>query len=131
MILYLDSSALVKLVAEERESAALRGAVEGGSELVSSGLARVELRRAAMRKSALVLSAAEAVLMRLALVPLDGSVLDLAGALEPASLRSLDAVHLASAQLIGDRVDRFITYDRRLGEAAKLAGLPVASPGPD
>lgn len=128
MVLYLDSSALVKLVMEELESAALRAVLEASSGLVSSGLARVELRRAATRRIPPVGRAAEALLTRLALVPLDGRVLDLAGGLKPPALRSLDAVHLASAQLLGDRLDGFVTYDRRLGDAARIAGLRVAAP---
>lgn len=128
MVLYLDSSALVKLVMEELESAALRAVLEASGDLVSSGLARVELRRAVMRRAPPVGRAAEALLARLALMPLDERVLDLAGGLEPPALRSLDAVHLASAQLLGGRLHRFITYDRRLGEAASTAGLRVAAP---
>jgi len=128
VILYLDTSALVKLVKEEVESLALRTALESAAGLVSSDLARVELRRAAVRQGAPVVRGTTAVLARLVLVPLGRAVLDLAGELEPAALRTLDAVHLASAQLVGDRLDSFVTYDRRLGEAARIAGLRVAMP---
>ncbi len=123
---YLDSSALVKLVDDEAESAALRAAVEG-SLIVSCNLARTEVTRAARRKSALVATTARTLLAEIDLIQLDGELLDLAGELEP-PMRSFDAIHLAAALELGDELDAVVTYDARMAAAAEALGLPVVAP---
>lgn len=128
---YLDSSALVKLVSPEPETAALVAALARWPERVSSALARVELLRA-LRRARLPQSAfrrADQVLSAIALVHVDEMVLSAASALRSPSLRSLDAIHLATAQSIGDMPDAFITYDDRLAAAARASGFPVLAPG--
>lgn len=124
--MYLDSSALVKLVDEETESSALRAAIEG-SLLVSCSLARTEVVRAARQKGQLVATAARKLLSEIDLIQLDDELLDLAVALEP-PLRSLDAIHLAAALELGDELEAVVTYDARMTTAAEALGLPVVAP---
>lgn len=129
-LLYLDSSALVKLVAEEHESAALLAFLSEQAGRISSVLTRVEVLRAVGRSTlgAAGRRRAEDVLARVALVRLDDGILDAAGDLRPAGLRTLDALHLATALSIGPDLAGFVTYDRRLADAATVAGLDVATP---
>ncbi len=128
-MVYLDSSAIVKLVVSEPESSALRRYLAGHADRVSSGLARVEVIRALRRTrdSHTQLHRAASVLERIALVAVDEPLLNDAAALEPRQLRSLDAVHLATALSL-DGLDAVVTYDRRLHAAAAGAGLEVVSP---
>ena len=69
------------------------------------------------------------VLSRTTLLPLDRTTLELAGRFEDRYLRALDAVHLATAVIVGDDLQGFVTYDRRQAEAATQAGFEVLSPG--
>jgi len=128
---YLDSSAIVKLVVREPETDALLTALERWPDRVSAALSRVEvhraLRRAGQPKSAH--SRADAVLDALVLIRLDDSVLNGAAGFRQPHMRSLDAIHLATALAIGDDPDAFITYDGRLADAARLEGLTVLHPG--
>jgi uncharacterized protein len=128
--LYLDASALVKLVAEERESLALRTFLSGHPVRISSALTRVEVTRAVGRSAlgAVGRRRAQEALARVALVRLDDGILDAAGKLPPTGLRTLDALHLATAISIGPDLDGFVTYDRRLADAATAAGLDVVTP---
>ncbi len=128
-VVYLDSSAIVKLVVTEPESSALRGYLARHAERVSSGLARVEVLRALRRtgSSQAVLHHAARILERIALVAVDEPILHDAAALEPRPLRSLDAVHLATALSL-DGLEAVVTYDRRLHDAAAEAGLQVVLP---
>lgn len=128
-MVYLDSSALVKLVVSEPESTALRLYLVDHRERVSNALAHVEVCRAVRRKGAseAALRRAEHVLARIGLVALDEPLLRAAAALSPTGLRSLDAVHLATALSL-DGLDAVVTYDRRFDAAASEAGLAVESP---
>lgn len=128
-MVYLDSSALVKLVVSEPESMALRLYLVDHRERVSSALAHVEVCRAVRRKGAseAALRQAEHVLARIGLVALDEPLLRAAAALSPTGLRSLDAVHLATALSL-DGLDAVVTYDRRFDAAASEAGLAVEAP---
>jgi predicted nucleic acid-binding protein len=129
MAAYLDSSALVKLVVRERESSALRRFLRTRRERVSCALARAEVLRAVRHLGPAVVNRARRVLRRVDLVHLDDSLLDAAGMLDPRILRSLDAVHLAAAQLIAPELDAIVTYDKRLAEGALLLGFHVEAPG--
>ena len=124
----MDTSALVKLVVAERESGALAAAVRD-VRLLSSALTVTELRRAVLRRPQAPVQRVEHLLAVLVLAAVDRRVLDLAGRLDPPELRSLDAVHLATALDLGARIAAVVTYDLRLAQAARDAGLAVESPG--
>jgi len=124
---YLDTSAFVKLIRSEPESKALRS-VLSDSELVSSALLSVEGRRAAARYGELATSRARIALTAITLLPIDEPILDDAADLPPLELRSLDALHLATAQSLGDELDHLYCYDDRLSSAARALGIPVAKP---
>ena len=124
---YLDSSAIVKLIAREPETAALVEAVRADPDVVSSELAVTEVIRAVARAGEGTTRAAS-VLDGIALVPVDGAILR-ERSLKPRSLRTLDTIHLATALTLGRDLDAVITYDQRLGAAAVRAGLTVSSPG--
>jgi predicted nucleic acid-binding protein len=128
-MIYCDSSALTKLLKPEAASAELHSFLGDKSFLIGSELLRTELARAVGRYSPQHMLAVHAILERMDLIPVDGALLDSAGALLPASLRTLDAIHLASALLVRTELEAFVCYDRRLLDAASDLGLPVASPG--
>jgi predicted nucleic acid-binding protein len=128
-IVYLDSSAIVKLVVREPESLALRRYLRRRRTVVSSSLARVEVSRAVLHLGARAVDRARDVLQRLDLVRLSDRVLASAEALEPAELRTLDAIHLATAGLLGETLGSVISYDDRLSEAARARGFAVHAPG--
>jgi uncharacterized protein len=129
-VLYLESSAIVKLVAPEPESAALVATLRSDPETVSSYLAGVEVLRAVRRTGAAAekVGRAEAVLDRIALVPIDAGVVRRASLLEPTDLRTLDAIHLATALTLGPEIAGLVTYDARLAQAAASAGLAALTP---
>lgn len=126
---YLDTSAFIKLVRSEPESRALRTELAPGEALVSSTLLLVEGRRAAARYGTVALSRARAALTTITLLPIDDATLETATNLEPAELRSLDALHLAAALSLGDDLARLYCYDARLCAAATELGLDVRQPG--
>ena len=129
-LLYLDSSALVKLIVREAETAALIAFAGGWPERVSSQLARVEVPRA-LRRAAVPPSyrrRAEDILSRIALIRIDDAVIAAAADLDPADLRSLEAIHLATALSLGSELGLFVTYDRRLLEAADRARISAVAP---
>lgn len=125
---YLDSSAIVKLAVEEPESAALRRFLRRKRPLVSSALARTEVLRALLLEGDEALARGRAVLARLDLIRVNDRVLNAAGTLLPDDLRSLDAIHLATAQQLASDLARIITYDERMSEAASHVGVQTASP---
>ena len=128
-VVYLDSSAIVKLVVREPETDALRRFLRRRSTLISSALARTEVLRAVVAYGNPALKTAEAVLGRLELLRINDQVLRAAGLLPPAELRTLDAIHLASALMLKPSLTSIVCYDTRLGEAATECGLAVTSPG--
>jgi predicted nucleic acid-binding protein len=130
-VIYFDSSALMKMIREEAETAALSEWLDGQRDVpvVTSELGRVEVLRAARRAGEGVLAEARAVVGDLDLVPLGRGVQDLAAEMGDPLLRTLDALHLASATLLRDELTSFVAYDHRLLSAAKAAGLPTTSPG--
>ena len=128
--IYVDSSALVKLVLPEAESAALLTLLTEEVEPISSELATVEVIRASRRASrdSEVHNRALAVMAALHLVRVDSAILERAASIEPESLRSLDAIHLASALSLSPEVGAIIVYDAGLAAAATDAGLRVLAP---
>jgi len=129
-MLYLDSSALVKLVVAEPESAALLNLLRTSPIRVSSTLSLAEVPRALRRAgfSSGARRRARDVLARVNLVDVDRRVLSGAAALDPAELGTLDAIHLATALSIREDLLAVVTYDRRLTAAAQRAQLEVLAP---
>ncbi|MGH9110030.1 MAG: type II toxin-antitoxin system VapC family toxin [Acidimicrobiales bacterium] len=131
MKLYLDSSALVKLVQKETESAGLRRFLRRhrADQLVTSALARVEVVRAVLIGGPAALAQARRQLSRLDQILLSTEVLDRAATLSPSGqLRSLDAIHLAAAQVVGADLRAVVTYDHRMAGAAHDLGFAVEMP---
>jgi len=126
---YLDTSALTKLVVAEAETKALRAWLRTEDrQPVASDLVRTELQRAVRRAARDRLVRAREVLEAVTLLQLTPAMFEEAGRLEPATLRSLDAIHLAAALDLGDDLDGLVTYDDRLADAARLNGIPVIAP---
>jgi len=126
---YLDTSALAKLVVAEPETAALRAWLsEVDRDLVACDLARTELLRAVRRVAPDRVLQARAVLDSITLIDLSASLFEQAGRLDPTTLRSLDAIHLAAALDLGDDLDGLVTYDDRLAEAARSNGIAAVAP---
>lgn len=127
-MVYLDSSALVKLVVHEPESRALRAYLRTQRDRLSCGLARTEVLRAVRPLGPTAIETARRLLRTIPLVRLDDALLDATGMLEPSTLRSLDAIHLAAAQLVAPTLRAVVTYDRRMADAATALGFSVVGP---
>jgi uncharacterized protein len=128
-VVYLDTSAFVKLVVAEPESPALRRAIARWPQRASSTLLRTETMRALRRSgNAGQVPAARRLLRGVRMVRMDEPLLDRAADLEPGELRTLDAIHLAAALEIGQDLGVMIAYDIRLKAAAQAYGLAVESP---
>lgn len=130
MRLYLDTSALVKLVVAEAESESLKDFLRDrtGDGLFTAALARTELIRAVAANGAQAIAQARDLLRSLDTVVMTRQLLDDAGTLRPLGLRSLDAIHLVSAQRAGDALRAVVAYDRRMLSAAADLGMITASP---
>lgn len=131
MKLYLDSSALVKLVKREAESDALRRFLRRRRDdgRVTSALARVEVVRAVAGGGPAAVAHARRQLARIDQVNLDRELLDVAAALAPGVvLRSLDAIHLATAKSVGSDLSAVLSYDQRMRDAAAALGIIVEAP---
>ena len=128
---YLDASALVKLATSEAETDALRAELDTWEVRVTSRLATVEVARALRRRGAASAELGDTVahaFSGLAIVELDAAIVEPAGRIDPPTLRSLDAIHLASALALGSELGAVVTYDTRLADAARAAGLEVVAP---
>jgi uncharacterized protein len=125
---YLDSSALVKLVVREAETLPLRAFLQDHPFRVSSRIAQVEVIRAVARARPSAISAAQALLRRIALIEMEAGVLDAAARVRPAELRTLDAIHVASAVSLADELDVAVVYDARLASALTSEGIEVVWP---
>jgi predicted nucleic acid-binding protein len=130
-MIYLDSSAILKLVHAESESQALRDwlAERSDTAWVSSVLAEVESFRALARHAPEAIARLPPVLDLIDLVDLNAEIRGLARGITPASVRSLDAIHLATALRARSKPVSFVTYDNRLADAARTTGLTVDAPG--
>jgi predicted nucleic acid-binding protein len=131
-MLYLDTAALVKLIRREEASDALIDWLSARSDelMVASALVEAELPRAVRRSEPELLSAVPGIVQRLALYEIDDLVRATAASYDDPMIRSLDAIHLATADaVLGDDLTAFVTYDKRLLATADALGLPVASPG--
>ncbi|MGH3859296.1 type II toxin-antitoxin system VapC family toxin [Actinokineospora sp.] len=133
-MIYLDSCAIVKLVAPEPESQAIADWLNERTEdaLITSVLAEIEVPRALRRSVPSVLGVVTGVLSSVGRVEIDEPVRATAAAYIDANLRSLDAIHLATAESLvasGANLTAFVTYDKRLAAAAAEVGFAVVSPG--
>lgn len=128
-VAYLDASAVVKLLMREPETVALRRRLRVWPRRASAALLRVELLRA-VRRSGLprLRSEARRHLASIHLIRLDDDLLERAAELEPPTMRSLDAIHLAAALSLGADLAAVVTYDERMGDAARALGLPLIAP---
>lgn len=125
---YLDSSAVVKLAVREPESAALRRSLRKRRLVVTSALTRVEVARALLPFGPAVVGRGAEVLRRIGMIRINERILAAAGTLLPAELRSLDAIHLATAVQLGEDLGRVCTYDVNMANAARAIGLTVIAP---
>lgn len=130
-MLYFDTSALVKLVHRESETGALVEWLSDRAEMpwMTSALTEVELVRAVRVAAPADLIGVPGVLARVDRIEIDPIVRANAAAVSPATIRSLDAIHLATAIELAADLEALITFDKRLGEAAEVAGLNWVSPG--
>ena len=125
---YLDSSAFVKIIVKEPETDALRRFLKRWPSRVSSALLRAEALRAIRPHGPEALTKAVTRLSQVNLVGMDDELLEAAGKLDPPALRTLDAIHVASALTLGTDLGVLVTYDRRLAEACKAMAIKVESP---
>jgi predicted nucleic acid-binding protein len=132
-VIYLDTSALVKLIRIEVESDALGDWLDERTEIrwITSALAEVELPRAIRAVAPEGLSAVPSVLARLDRFEIDAVIRSTAAAYPDPALRSLDAIHLATAQTAASTapLTALVTYDSRLSEAADALGMTIVAPG--
>ena len=127
-VTYLDSSAIVKLVVYEAESTVLRARLRRQRPLVSSALARTEVIRSLLPFGDQAVTRGHEVLTTLDLVRITDRILRAAGELKPTELRSVDAIHLATAQQFETELRHIVTYDTRMIDSAHLLGLKTATP---
>jgi uncharacterized protein len=127
---YADTSAVIKLLVEESHSKAFAAFYDSHSdaEWVSSALLRVELMRAVTRSAPVLLPAARELLQVFSYIAIDDEIIDAAMNEPDRMLGSLDAIHLATARLLGPDLDGLVSYDDRLSRAAQDAGLALISP---
>lgn len=126
-LIYVDASACVKLVLSEPESQAVKAAIEDAERLVASEILEVEVLRATQRGGGDV-AVARAQLEGVRLLPLGDEIRRRASELTPLSIRSLDAIHIATALELGERLDGLFTYYQRMATAAREAGIVVRAP---
>ena len=129
-MIYLDSAAVVKLVHAETESAALRAWLDERIETgwISSVLVEVESFRALARYAPEAAARLPAVLDQIDLIGLDSAIRIMAQTVRPVTVRSLDAIHLGTALHTRHALTSFVTFDKRLLDAALAAGLPAEAP---
>ena len=130
-MIYLDSAAVVKLASAEPETPALVAWLNARAraQLIASALVELEVPRALRRCAPAAIAAVPGILAMLYRFEINATVRAAAASFPDAALRSLDAIHLATAHQVADQIEAFVTYDVRLLGAARRAGLPVASPG--
>lgn len=126
-LVYLDASAFVKLVLAEPETGALAAALQDVERLIASEILEVEVMRATLRGGGEV-AVARAQLDGVRLLPMSEEIRRRASELTPLSIRTLDAIHIATALEVGERLDSIYTYDERMSVAAREAGLDVQAP---
>jgi predicted nucleic acid-binding protein len=133
-VIYLDTPAIVKLIRPEAETADLHSWLSDNTDrtLVTSVLAEIEVPRALRRADPSRMSAVPTILAKINRIEIDAVVRATAASYDDPELRSLDAIHLASAHTLvleGLRLRAFVTYDTRLAESVRRIGLTLVSPG--
>jgi predicted nucleic acid-binding protein len=129
-LIYLDTSALVKLVFEEPESGALAQWMSSAAEpMATSQLSVVELIRTCGRRHDFAIDVARDLLEGMDQVPMTRSVIDRASTVMPRDLRNLDVIHLASAMHLREHLSAFVVYDEGLALGGRYNDLPVLAPG--
>lgn len=128
-MIYVDASAIMKLIVEEPESASLAQWMKNESaSLITSIVSTIEVTRVCRRMAPNAMTDSVRMLAEFDIVPVTAVVVDLAASVQPAELRTLDAIHLATALSVRDELTAFVTYDKRLGKAAHAEKLRVAAP---
>ena len=127
-VAYVDASALVKLVVAEAETPAMYRWFVEATRTLTSRVGMIETSRATARQGAIDIEHRDAVLRGVEVVEIDASIAAAAATIGPATLRTLDAIHLASAIALLPDLEAFVTYDDRLADAARAIGLPVVRP---
>jgi hypothetical protein len=128
-LIYIDTSALLRVVFPDDTTPAVQALLDDPAiRLISSTLLRVEARRGTVRRAPRRLPRVDVLLRSVEAVGIDDAVIEAASRLPDPMLRSLDALHLATALLIREDVEALLTYDDRLADAARAHGLAVASP---
>lgn len=131
-LIYADTSALVKLVQDEKESTGLREWLAGHKPVVvTSDLTTTELLRVCRTAAPDALPQVMKMLTGLLRIPLSPSLCRSAGVSVPLPLKSLDALHIATAMLLGEEIQGVLTYDRQMIKGAHAVGLTTFSPGAD
>jgi predicted nucleic acid-binding protein len=130
-LVYLDASAILKLVTDEPGSADLRAFLADRPARATSVVGVIETRRNARKVRGDQHDHVTFILGAFEVIELSPELIDAAVRVRPRTLRTLDAIHIASAVELGRDLASFVTYDRRQADAAREAGLPVASPGAD
>ncbi len=125
---YLDASAIVKLVIHEHESAALRRFLRTRQDRASSKISWTEVPRAVRRAQPTAILRARQALTGVVAIGISERILDSAATLGPVELRTLDAIHLATAASLGPDLGAVVTYDQRMASAAAAIGISVVSP---
>lgn len=129
-VCYIDTSALAKLIIIEAESATLKAWIDDQRPvLISSPITSTEITRTVNRREPESLGLVPRILSGITFVPMDTETLRFAGIIGPVTLRSIDAIHVATAIRSGKYVSSIVTYDKRMAEAARLNGVTVISPG--
>ena len=128
-VVYVDASALAKLIVDEAEGDDLRAFLAPIERQATSIVGRIEIERTVARRAPARLAHVAGLLDDLVIVGLEPGIATAAATVGPPTLRTLDAIHLASAAALGSDLEAFVTYDCRLADAARALGMPVASPG--
>ncbi|MCW2686429.1 MAG: PilT protein domain protein [Mycobacterium sp.] len=130
-MIYIDTSAMVKLIAAEPESGQLIEWLNTHADesIASSGIGHIELIRATRRLGEVAAAAGQRLASTIDTLVLTDSIAAVAGTILPPELRTLDAIHLGTALMHRDRLFAFCAYDRRLLDAAASQGLPAVAPG--
>ena len=130
MAYYVDTSGLAKAIHKEPESDAFNeGLLEHDSQVYCSDLVRVELMRVAGKLGENARLQARSIISAISLIAISPAICDAAGLLEPSNVRSLDAIHLATALVLGDGLEGLLTYDERMSNAARELGIRSFAPG--